>query len=81
MVLFPTYNQPLELPYELFQSIAVDDATLVGNNIIFYVVLPTDLFPQITMSPWFQWMIALMQIRPRQDPRVPLASKLLGVLS
>ena len=57
------------------QSLEEDNPRLIGNNLVFYVVLPSDMYSHYTMSRWFQWMITVLQITPMQNPKIKLTSK------
>eukprot|EP00116_Pleurobrachia_bachei_P010569 sb/3470831/ len=55
-------------------DISVDDSKLHADEVVYYVVFPSDHLPEITMSRWFQWMIGILTITPRQNQGEPVIS-------
>ncbi|KAL5253393.1 hypothetical protein ACHWQZ_G013245 [Mnemiopsis leidyi] len=57
---------------DIIPSLEEDYPELPGNNLVFFVVLPSDMYSHYTMSRWFQWMITILQIKPLQNSMVKL---------
>ena len=58
------------------QSLEGNHTDLPGNYLVFFVVLPSDMYSHFTMSRWFQWMITILQIKPLQNSMLDLKGNL-----